>query len=92
MASKLLAKSVTEGEGGTYDFTCPGVQGHPCGPRFGEGTFTSMGWPTKNAALARGAQHFAEHKGEGPMQELDEFRTDQGLTVVDGAAVMLSDL
>ena len=86
---KVLDDAVTQGEDG-YDFACPGVQGHPCGAD--GNAFTSTGWPTKKAALARGAQHFAEHKGEADPVELIDFRTDQGLTVEDGRAVKLGDL
>ena len=89
--SKVLEKSVTQGEDG-WDFACPGVQGHTCGATTDSGAFTSTGWPTKKAALARGAQHFAEHKGEGPMQELHDFRVEQGITVEDGKAVKVADL
>lgn len=91
--SKLLEKCVTSGEDG-YDFACPGVKGSPCGvvganPQ----PFTSTGWPTKKAAMARGAQHFAEHRGDGHMQDLHEFRAEQGLGVTnDGRAVELGDL
>lgn len=90
MASKLLAKSVTEGEGGTYDFTCPGVQGHPCGTE--DKPYTSTGWPTRKAATARGALHFAEHKGDVDPVELEDFRTDQGISTESGRAVKLGDL
>ncbi len=85
--SKVLDQAVEKGEDG-YDFTCPGVQGSPCG----DPPFTSKGWPTKKAALARGAQHFAEHKGEADGVELEDFRQEQGISVQDGKAVKLGDL
>lgn len=57
MASKLLEQSVTKNDAGTWDFTCPTFVDSPCGP------FVSTGWPTKQTAIARGQQHFDEHKG-----------------------------
>lgn len=92
MASKLLEQSVTKNdEGTTWDFQCPGVRNSRCG---GDGVpFTSAGWPTRKAAIARGAEHFAEHKGEGTTSELAEFRTAQGLGVDDaGTTVSLEEL
>jgi hypothetical protein len=88
---KVLDQAVTQ-SGDTWDFQCPGVQGSPCGdPATGQ-PFVSTGWPTKKAALARGQQHFAEHKGEGAMQELDAFRRDQGLVVNDDGSVSVEEL
>ncbi len=89
MASKALREAVRAGEGGTWDFACPVLEGRGlCG-------FTSTRWPSRQAAEARGAQHFAEHKGEGLMPSLDEFRRTQGLnhdgTLPDGA-VRVEDL
>ena len=81
--AKILDKAVTKGEGDTYDFACPGVQGSPCGSA--DKPFVSSGWPTKKAALARGAQHFAEHKGD-PMQELAEFRRSQHVDTEGGSS------
>jgi hypothetical protein len=87
----VLDKSV-KANGDRWDFQCPGVNGHRCGDNVTGLPFLSAGWPTKKAALARGAQHFAEHKGEGPMQELHEFRKDQGLVVNDDGSVSVEDL
>jgi hypothetical protein len=87
----LLDKAVTQAKDDTWGFQCPGVQGAACGGLDGP-PFASTGWPTKKAATARGAQHFAEHKGEGPMQELSEFREDQGLVVADDGSVSVKDL
>ena len=87
----LLDDSVTKDADGTWGFQCPGVQGSPCGTP-GVAPFSSTGWPTKKTAAARGAQHFAEHKGEGPMQELHDFRVDQGLVVNDDGTVSVKDL
>lgn len=86
---KILDQSVTEGEGG-WDFQCPGVSGQPCGDA-GVG-FRSTGWPTKKAAAARGEQHFAEHKGDGAMQTLEDFRRDQGLVVNGDGSVSVEDI
>jgi hypothetical protein len=85
----VLDKAVSKGDGETWDFRCPGVSDSPCGQ---DEPFASTGWPTKKAATARGAQHFAEHKGEGVMQELHEFRKDQGLVVNDDGTVSVEDL
>lgn len=71
--------------GGTvYDFVCPYQAG--CG---GEGAddkgnamhtpFLSLGWADKRHAEERGAQHLAEHKGDGPMEELHHFHLARGL-------------
>jgi hypothetical protein len=54
--------------------------------------FSSSGWPTKKSATARGAEHFAEHKGEGVMSELHEFREAQGLVVNGDGSVSVKDL
>lgn len=90
---KVLDKAVSVGPEG-YDFQCPGVKGSLCGDlAVGGKPFVSTGWPTKKAALARGEQHFAEHRGDGPMQMLEDFRADQGLAVnAKGQAVDLGDL
>jgi hypothetical protein len=92
--SKILDKSVTKVDDNTYDFVCPGVEGSPCGePGQDSPNFASTGWPTKAAALARGAEHFAEHKGEGVMSELVDFRAKHKLGVnSDGKAVKVEDL
>lgn len=90
MASKLLEQSVSQGDAG-WDFNCPGVQGSPCGA---DGVpFASTSWPTKATAIARGAEHFAEHKGDGVMSTLEDFRAKHNLGVTDdGAAVTLEEL
>jgi len=89
--SKILDSAVTN-SGDAWDFQCPGVEGSPCGdPATGQ-PFVSTGWPTKKAATARGEQHLAEHRGEDAMQELDEFRRDQGLVVADDGTVSVEDL
>jgi len=91
--SEILDKSVTSpDEGKAWDFTCPVYSG--CGdPEPGSIGFTSKGWPTKDAALARGQQHFDEHKGLGVAPSLDEFRKEQGLAVDGkGAVVRVEDL
>lgn len=85
---KVLDQSVTESDGG-WDFQCPGVQGSPCGK---EQPYSSTGWPTKKIALARGQQHFDDHKGIAPMQELDAFRRDQGITVHEDGTVSVEDI
>lgn len=78
MASRLLEDAVTEGDGG-WDFHCPVTDGS-CGT---EGaSFSSTGWPTKKAALARGQEHFDDHKGVAPMSTLEDFREAQGLFTV----------
>jgi hypothetical protein len=82
----VLDKSVKQ-QGGTWTFQCPGVRGHRCGDLGTEIPFVSSGWPTKKVALARGEQHFAEHKGDGPMPELAEFHKQHGLVVNDDGSV-----
>lgn len=82
----VLDKSVTQNENG-WDFECPNIQGSPCGEPGGRG-FLSTGWPTKKAALARGQEHFDEHKGLGAAQELHEFRVSQGIGVADDGSTV----
>lgn len=77
----VLARSVTHAEDDTWAFQCPGIQGSPCGDPGTGRPFHSSGWPTKKIAQARGAQHFAEHKGEGTAASLDEFRAEHGLVI-----------
>lgn len=86
---KILDQSVARGDEG-WDFRCPGVSGSPCG---GEEPFASTGWPTKASALARGQEHFDDHRGVAPMSTLEDFRAKHGLGVTeDGKAVSLEDL
>lgn len=87
----ILSSSVSQAEDGTWTFQCPGVQGDPChGP---DGVaFRSSEWPTKKSATARGAQHFASHKDQTPMQELHDFRVENGLVVADDGSVKVEDL
>ncbi|MCU1590649.1 MAG: hypothetical protein JWP11_1905 [Frankiales bacterium] len=47
--------------------------------------FTSEGWPLKKHAVARGAEHSAEHDSGEPARELVDFREDQG--VINGPKV-----
>jgi hypothetical protein len=87
-----LDKAVTK-DGDFWDFACPGVIGDFCGePAADAPNFTSTGWPTKAAATARGQQHFDQHKSGAPMQELHDFRVDQGLVVGDDGRVSVGDL
>lgn len=81
----LVADAVQEGDSG-WDFVCPITDG-TCGS---EGVpFTSRQWPTKATARARLDEHIAEHKGEGTMSSLEEFRDKHGLSVnADGSAVV----
>ena len=93
--AKILDRSVTKADDDTWTFQCPGIQGSPCGDLATGQPFVSSGWPSKKVAAARGAQHFDEHKGVGLMQELGEFRRDQGLVVnPDGSvgSVSVEDL
>jgi hypothetical protein len=90
--SKVLDNAVSSGDGETWDFRCPGLAGSVCGDPATGVPFHSTGWPTKKAAKARGAQHFAEHKGEGVTQSLHEFRRDQGLVVNDDGSVSVEDI
>lgn len=85
-------------DGTTYDFRCPGIAGSQCGdPNTGVG-FTSPGWATKKAALARGQEHFNEHKHPGEaqhcMSSLEDFRAKHGLVpAADGrTTIRLEDL
>lgn len=86
----VLDKAVTSEKDG-YLFQCPGVQGSPCGDPGGR-PFHSTRWPTKKAALERGRQHLAEHKGEGHMQPMHEFLADQGLVHNEDGSVSVGDL
>lgn len=90
MAKKVLEDAVTTpDDGGSWDFRCPVNTG--CGEPGGAG-FESTGWPTRKVALARGQQHFYEHTELAPMQSLDDFRRDQGLTVDADGVVTVKDL
>lgn len=90
-ATKILTQSVTQADDDTWTFQCPGVTGSLCG---GDGVpFSSTGWPTKKTATERGREHFAEHKGEGAMSTLEDFRAKHGLGVdSNGSAVSLDQL
>lgn len=93
--SKVLDEAVTSTDDGeTWDFRCPGIDGSPCGdPATGQ-PFSTIGWPTKKIAQARGAEHFAEHKGHGLMSTIEDFRAAHGLVShADGIrAVRIEDL
>jgi hypothetical protein len=90
---KAVAKSKRADGTDGWDFQCPGIQGSPCGDPAAGVPFRSTGWPTKATATARGAEHFAEHKGEGVTSSLEEFRAKHELGVDDnGHAVSLEDL
>lgn len=92
--SRILQDSVTQTDDGSWTFQCPGIANSLCGdPGTGQ-PFHSAGWPSKKIAMARGDQHFAEHKGDGPMASLDDFRAEHGLTPHDDGtrAVRLEDL
>lgn len=95
MASKILQDSVSSPDDGTtWDFQCPGIANSKCGdPETGQ-PFHSDGWPTKKVALARGQEHFDEHKGVAVTSSLEEFRAKHGLGVnlETGLAVKLEDL
>lgn len=87
-----VAKQVTGNKADGYDFNCPVTDGS-CGTR-GEDPntpFHSDGWPTRELAELRGLQHYAEHRGEGAMPDLDEFRSAAGLQVKDGRAVVRTE-
>ena len=92
--SKILDKAVSSPDGGkTWDFQCPGIENSRCGnPETGQ-PFVSTGWPTKKVALARGAEHFDDHKGIAPTSSLEDFRAKHGLGVTsDGKALKLEDI
>lgn len=89
---KILDDSVNPGEGDTWDFQCPGITGSKCGDPAAGAFFASTGWPTKKVALARGRQHFDEHKGLGVAQSLEDFRRDHNLVVNDDGTVSLEDI
>lgn len=92
---KILADSVTGSEKDGFDFVCP-VNDGTCGVPGSDVSFTSTGWPTRKTAEARGAEHFKEHKGEGLMRSLDDFRAAHGLAQDPGdpkrAVVTAKDL
>lgn len=67
-----------------WDAVCPREDGS-CGPD----PFASRGWPTRETAEARLAEHEAEHTDRTPMTDLEAFRQLHGLTVNDqGQAVV----
>lgn len=85
---KNLDRALSQSDSATWDFRCPVAVGadEPCG-------FSSTGWPSKAVAAARGGQHYAEHRGEGLMQELNAFRREQGLAAdVPEGGVRVEDL
>lgn len=43
--------------------------------------FQSTDWPTPELRDTRAAQHLDEHETEEPMQELHDFRVDNGVEV-----------
>lgn len=89
---KVLDDAVVQAEDGTWTFQCPGVQGSLCGDPASGQPFVSSEWPTKKSAAARGQQHFGDHAGT-PMQELHEFRRENGIELNDqGQAVSLEEL
>ena len=54
--------------------------------------FVTSGWPTKKAATERIKQHRGEHRGEGEMEDLAEFRARHGIGVNEnGRAVSLPE-
>jgi len=57
----------------SFDFKCK-----ICPP---ETAFESTGWKTKKLRDARAAQHMEEHETGEPMQELHEFRIENGVEV-----------
>lgn len=78
-----LEDAVAPGKYG-WDAVCPRTDGS-CGPD----PFTSRGWPTKETALARLAEHEYEHTEQVLMSSLDDFRAKHGLAVNDqGQAVV----
>lgn len=90
MAKKILEDAVfSPDDGATWTFLCPVTNG--CGEPEGRG-FLSEGWPTRKVALARGQQHFDEHKDLDPMPELAVFRAEHGLSVDAEGVVTVEDL
>ena len=53
----------------TFDFECDKCP------------FKSTGWPKANIRDRRAVQHYEEHDTGEPMQELGEFRKENGVTV-----------
>lgn len=89
----LLDNSVHELEDGTFGFYCPGVAGSKCGDTATNTPFSSIGWPTREIATARGQEHFDEHLGKSVTSTLEEFRAKHGLVVDEATgAVTLADL
>jgi hypothetical protein len=88
----MLEKSVAKNDDGTWDFRCPGPVDSLCGVPGGE-RFKSTGWPSKKVALARGQQHFDEHRGKKAMPQMHHFMAEHGLTTTEqGEVVRLEDL
>lgn len=54
-----------------YDFNC---EVPDCG-------FQSSGWDTEKLRDRRAAQHLEEHDTQEPMQELHDFRVENGVEV-----------
>lgn len=94
MPSKILQDSVSSPDDGqTWEFQCPGIANSRCGNTETGQPFLSTGWPTKKTALARGQEHFDEHKGIATTTTMEDFMTKHGLAVAaDGRAVKVEDL
>jgi hypothetical protein len=54
-----------QNEDGLWDFHCSQCQ------------WQSVGWPNREDAAARGAQHMDEHTTRQPMPELADFNADE---------------
>ncbi len=87
---QLITSRQTD-EGTVYDFRCPYPTG--CGEDGPDGhtPFNSTGWMHRDHAAARGKQHVAEHLDGVPMQDLDSFRSDWGLTEASAGAAVKPD-
>lgn len=59
-------QSVTRSDNDLWDFNCPHTSG--CGDD--AGPFRSTGWPTRQAATARGQEHLDEHASGETILEL----------------------
>ena len=84
MAQPNISDTVTKAEDGFYTFTCPSPTG--CGPETfnEESRHVSSGWPTAEVAEKRGLQHIQEHLDNIPSQSLEDFRAEQGITLIPG--------
>lgn len=77
-----IADTVTKMDDGTFAFRCPSPDGCGADSADPESRWISSGWPSAKIAQARGLQHIREHVEGTLMQDIDEFRVEQGMPTI----------